>query len=55
MSFESIICRRSLDDDRGNPWICECPLCRDMRAESESKEPKEIVWEAEANPGEKTG
>jgi len=22
------ICRRRLDEQHGNPWICECPLCR---------------------------
>jgi hypothetical protein len=25
------ICRRKLDVERGNPWICECPLCQAER------------------------
>ncbi len=23
-----IICRKKLDDERGNEWICGCELCR---------------------------
>jgi hypothetical protein len=22
-----------LDEERGNAWICECPLCREARGE----------------------
>ena len=29
MPIESIICRRNLDEQRGNPQICECPMCRE--------------------------
>lgn len=26
-----VICRRKLDEERGNPWICECMLCKRER------------------------
>ena len=25
--FETIICRKALDEKYMNPWICECPKC----------------------------
>ena len=25
------ICRRKLDEERGNPWICECPVCKEAK------------------------
>jgi len=31
--LESIICRRKLDEERGNPFICGCPLCKQDRGE----------------------
>ncbi len=31
MPFDSIICRKNLDEERGNPWICECPMYREER------------------------
>jgi len=37
MPLESIICRRKLDQERGNPQICECPMCREIR-KTETKE-----------------
>lgn len=27
----AIICRRVLDEERGNEWICECPICSQVR------------------------
>ena len=34
MPFDSIICRKKLDEERGNiPSICECPLCQEARRE----------------------
>ncbi len=66
MLFESIICRKSLDEARGNPWICDCPLCKNLRARSEGNESGEIIGESgeiisqkinresEARPGEQT-
>jgi hypothetical protein len=36
MPLDSVICRRNLDESRGNPFICECPLCRDERKETET-------------------
>ena len=32
MSGESFICRKKLDEERGNPWVCECPLCKNERS-----------------------
>jgi hypothetical protein len=32
------ICRRILDEERGNPWICECPFCREARERSKGDE-----------------
>ena len=32
------ICRRKFDEEHGNPWICECPLCREVRRSIESPE-----------------
>lgn len=37
MPVDSIICRRLLDEERGNPFICECPICGEIR-KSETKE-----------------
>lgn len=31
MPLDSIICRRNLDEERGDPWICKCPLCNYAR------------------------
>ncbi len=31
MPLGSIICRKNLDEERRNPWICECPLCKEAR------------------------
>jgi len=31
MPIDSIICRRNLDEQRGNPQICECPMCREAK------------------------
>ncbi len=30
MPLESVICRRKLDEARGNPQICECWKCREQ-------------------------
>lgn len=40
------ICRRKLDEDRGNPWICDCPICREAR---KAERPREK--EGEENQG----
>ena len=32
------ICRKKLDEERGNPWICECPLCRAERGKGSIEE-----------------
>ena len=48
------ICRRKLDEERGNPWICECPLCREARKEEgiETGRPrKEEEVDNESNRG----
>jgi hypothetical protein len=44
MPIGSVICRRYLDEQRENPWICECPLCREERKAKEAldKEAEEI-------------
>jgi hypothetical protein len=26
-----MICRKRLDEERGNPWICACPICGEER------------------------
>jgi len=31
MPIGSVICRRNLDEERANPWICACPLCEQER------------------------
>ena len=43
MPLESMICRRKLDEERGNPfgWICACPLCEQQRKEVNSLNPGE--------------
>ena len=38
MSLESIICRKNLDEEKGNPWICACPICREARGKDEPNE-----------------
>lgn len=38
MPLESIICRRLLDEEKGNPQICECPMCREARKENKTTE-----------------
>ena len=37
MPLESIICRRKLDSEYGNEWLCQCFRCRDEREEIEKK------------------
>jgi hypothetical protein len=37
MPFESVICRKKLDEERGNPWICGCPFCNEERLEIEGE------------------
>jgi len=32
-----IICRKKLDESRGNPWVCQCFLCRREREELRRK------------------
>jgi hypothetical protein len=34
MPLDSVICRKNLDERRGNPWICECPMCRGKRKDN---------------------
>jgi hypothetical protein len=31
MPWDSLICRRILDEKRGNHQICQCPLCQEAR------------------------
>ena len=31
MPLDSVICRKNLDESRGNPWVCECPMCKQKR------------------------
>jgi hypothetical protein len=33
-----VICRRALDEDRGNPWICGCTACKGEREDDRSKD-----------------
>lgn len=35
MPLGSVICRKKLDQEGGNPWVCECPLCRVERKETQ--------------------
>ena len=37
MPLGSIICRRSLDEERGNEWICMCFRCKAEREEIEKE------------------
>ena len=30
-----VICRKRLDEERGNPWICECSRCQQEREDHE--------------------
>lgn len=32
----TIICRKALDAERENPWICECPRCAEQKKEIKS-------------------
>lgn len=36
MGLESVICRRKLDEAKGNDWICACPLCQEARRKDPS-------------------
>jgi hypothetical protein len=54
MPLESIICRRLLDEERGNPWICACPLCEQQRKEAnllKSGEESDMGQEDISSPG----
>ena len=53
MPISSIICRKKLDEERGNSWICECPLCREERKAKETldKEAEEIGSQEEKKAG----
>ena len=35
MPFDSIICRKTLDESRGNLWFCTCPRCRVERMDED--------------------
>ena len=35
MPLGSYICRKKLDESRGQKSICECPMCRQKRSEDE--------------------
>jgi hypothetical protein len=37
MPVDSIVCRRVLDEERGNPWICEYPMCQRARGTEKSE------------------
>lgn len=39
MPLGSIICRRKLDQERGNPMICECPKCQQAKNEGIESKP----------------
>jgi hypothetical protein len=42
MPFDSVICRKKLDEERGNDWICGCALCQ-----AQLKQDREKVNEQE--------
>ena len=56
MPLESMICRRKLDSEYGNEWLCQCFRCRDERKEIE-KEHLEDKCPADKplDPGESLG
>jgi len=31
MPLGSVICRKKLDEERGNDFLCGCPLCREAK------------------------
>jgi hypothetical protein len=35
--FSSFICRRVLDKEKGNPWICLCPICKEAKGSEENE------------------
>ena len=37
MPWDSVICRKNLDESRGNPWICECYLCKKERTNNDGR------------------
>ena len=43
MPIENIICRKYLVEQRGNPWVCECLMCREMRRRRDEDGDKGMV------------
>jgi hypothetical protein len=43
MPMDSMICRKKLDEERGNPFICECPICREQGRISGENEDNSIL------------
>jgi len=43
MPMDSVICRRKLDEERGNPQICECPICSEQGRRFEETENESIL------------
>ena len=34
---DQIICRRKLDEERRNEWICQCPVCKLKKENGQKK------------------
>ena len=53
MSVSSAICRKKLDESRGQESICDCPLCKEERKAKEAldKEAEEIGSKEEKKAG----
>ena len=51
MPLESIICRRKLDEQYGNPQICECPMCKERANSLNDGEGKDKEQEEISSPG----
>jgi hypothetical protein len=45
-----IICRKKLDETQGNPWICECPFCREAKKKSDVGDGDKKEEEDHAHP-----
>ena len=54
MPMDSVICRRLLDESRGNTFICACPMCEQQRKEVNLLNPDEplgMAGEEISSPG----
>jgi hypothetical protein len=43
MPFWSTVCRRTLDEQRGNPLICECMMCRELKKVSREEDQNDQI------------